>query len=175
MTMLMKTLSLFPTAYLLRLSYKLCCLEYLLCAFALSAARFRRAVLNIVFLNSKMYRIVMPDSFLGHPDPSMSFLCYILFTGYLLNRGTNTNCQAPIHFSELLHLHTSSADTRVFRIPFFPTKSSGQRSFFYQAQIVLNQLPVFVRHSTADDSSKSSWKKVIFSKTFLQSHCSMCV
>ena len=92
MTMLMKTLSLFPTAYLLRLSYKLCCLEYLLCAFALSAARFRRAVLNIVFLNSKMYRIVMPDSFLGHPDPSMSFLCYILFTGYLLNRGTNTNC-----------------------------------------------------------------------------------
>ena len=48
--------------------------------------------LNIVFLNSKMYRIVMPDSVLEHPDPSMSFLCYIFFTGYLLNRGTNTNC-----------------------------------------------------------------------------------
>ena len=48
--------------------------------------------------------------------------------------------QAHIYFSERLHLYTPSrrqlrsyTDTRMFRIPSFRTKSSGQRSFSYQA------------------------------------------
>ena len=58
--------------------------------------------------------------------------------------------QAPIYLLELLHLYTpsrqlrSSTDTRVFRIPSFRTKSSGQRSFSYQAPVIWNQLPVAI-------------------------------
>ena len=65
------------------------------------------------------------------PDPPTSLLCFILFTGYLSNRGSNISClcfkiishQAPIDLSELLHLYApsrqlrSSTDTRMFRIP----------------------------------------------------------
>ena len=59
---------------------------------------------------------------------------------------------SPIYLSEHLHLYTpsrqfrSSVDTRVFRIPPFRTKSSGRRSFSYQAPVIWNQLPVSVRH-----------------------------
>ena len=72
--------------------------------------------------------------------------------------------QAPVCLSELLHLYTpsrqlrSSTDTRVFRIPSFRTKSSGQRSFSYQAPVIWNQLPVSVRRSTSVSSFKSSLK-----------------
>ena len=38
--------------------------------------------------------------------------------------------------------------TRVFRIPSCRTKSSGQRSFSYQAPVIWNQLPVSVRLSS---------------------------
>ena len=51
-----------------------------------------RAVLSIFFLNSKKYRTVLQDSFLEQPDLPTSLLCFILFTGYLLSRGSNTNC-----------------------------------------------------------------------------------
>ena len=50
--------------------------------------------------------------------------------------------------SELLHLYTpswqlcSSANTQVFRIPSFQTKSYSQHSFYYQAPVIWNQLPV---------------------------------
>ena len=95
-------------------------------------------------------------SFSEQPDTPTSLLCFILFTGYLLSRGSNTSClcfkiifhQAPIHLSEL-HLYTpsrhlsSSADIRVFRIPSFRTKSSGQHSFSYQAPVIWNQVPCF--------------------------------
>ena len=63
--------------------------------------------------------------------------------------------QAPIYLSELLHFCTpsrqlrSSADTRVFRIPSFRTKSCGQRSFSYHVPIIWNQLPVSVSHSNS--------------------------
>ena len=80
--------------------------------------------------------------------------------------------QAPIYLSERLHLYTPSRklrsyiDTRVFRIPSFRTKSSGQRSFSYQAPVIWNQLPVSVRHSTSVSSFKSSLKNFLFLKTF---------
>ena len=60
-----------------------------------------------------------------------------------------------IYLSKLLHLYTpsrqlySSADTRVFRIPSFWTKSSCQRSFCYLAPDIWNQFPVSVRRSTS--------------------------
>ena len=124
-------------------------------------------------------------SFSEQSDLPTSLLCFILFTGYLLSRGSNANClcfkiishQAPIYLSELLHLYTpsrqfrSSTYTRVFRIPSFRTKSCGQRSFSYHVPIIWNQLPVSVRHSTSVSSFKSSLKTFLFLKPFLQSHC----
>jgi hypothetical protein len=80
--------------------------------------------------------------------------------------------QAPVYLSDLLHLYTpsrqlrSSADTRVFKIPSFRTKSSGQRSFSYQAPTTWNQLPVSVRHASSVSSFKSSLKTYLFSQTF---------
>ena len=79
--------------------------------------------------------------------------------------------RAPIYLSEL-HFYTpsrqlhSSADTRVFRIPSFRTKSSGQSSFSYQAPVIWNQLPVSVRHSASVSSFKSSLKTFLFLKPF---------
>ena len=35
---------------------------------------------------------MLQDSFLEQPDPPTSVICFILFTGYLLSRGSNTNC-----------------------------------------------------------------------------------
>ena len=76
--------------------------------------------------------------------------------------------QALIYLSELLHLYTpfrqlrSSADTRVFRIPSFRAKPIGQRSFSYQAPVIWNQLPVFVRNSTFVSSFKTSVKTFLF-------------
>ena len=45
-----------------------------------------------VFLNYKRYRIMLQDSFSDQPDPPLSLLYFILFTGYLLSRGSNTSC-----------------------------------------------------------------------------------
>ena len=74
-------------------------------------------------------------------------------------------CQkASIYFSDGLHFHTpsrqlsSSADTQMFRIPSLRTKSSGQRSFSYQAAVIWNQIPVSLHHSTYVSSFKSSLK-----------------
>ena len=53
---------------------------------------FWRAVLSIFFLNSKKYRIMLQDSFSEQPDLPTSLLCFILFTGYPLSRGSITNC-----------------------------------------------------------------------------------
>ena len=56
------------------------------------ATHFWRAVLSIFFLNSKKYRTMLQDSFSEQPDLPTSLLCFILFTGYLLSRASNTNC-----------------------------------------------------------------------------------
>ena len=82
------------------------------------------------------------------------------------------NGSACTYLSDFLHLYTpsrqlrSSADTRVFRIPSFCTKSSGQRSFSYQAPTTWNKLPASIRHTSSDSSFKSSLKIFLFSKTF---------
>ena len=59
---------------------------------------------------------MVQDSFSEQSDLPPSLLCFILFMGYLLCRGSNTNClcfkiishQAPIYLSEFLHLYTPS-------------------------------------------------------------------
>ena len=72
----------------------------------------------------------------------------------------------------VFHLYTpswqlrSSADTWVFRIPSFRSKSSGRCSLSYQAPVIWNQLPVSVCHSTSVSSFKSSLKTVVFSESF---------
>ena len=124
---------------------------------------------------------MLQDSFSEQPDLPTSPICFILFTGYLLSRGSNTNCLCFALRSFLIRLPStfqnftfytpsrqlrSSTDTRVFRIPSFRTKSCGQRSFSYQAPVIWNQLPVSVRHSTSVSSFKSSLKTFIFLKTF---------
>ena len=67
--------------------------------------------LSFFFLNSKRYRTMLQISFSEQQGPPTSLLCFILFTGYLLSRGSNTNClcfkiishQAPIRTSSSLH------------------------------------------------------------------------
>ena len=49
-------------------------------------------VLSIFFLNSQKYRTMLQDSFSKQPDLPTSLLCFVLFTGYLLSKGLNTNC-----------------------------------------------------------------------------------
>ena len=66
----------------------------------------------------KKYRTMLQDSFSEQPDLPTSLLCFILFTGYLLSRGSNTNClcfalrsfliRLPSTFQLLLHLYTPS-------------------------------------------------------------------
>ena len=100
----------------------------------------------------------------------------MLFTDYLMNRGSTAIClcfkiishQALIYLSGRIQLYTpflqlrSYADTRVFRIPSFRAKSNGQRSFSYQDPVTWNQLPVSVRRSTFVSSFKTSVKTFLF-------------
>ncbi len=120
----------------------------------------------------------------GLPNSVMSHLFSILYTGSQLKKKEeidfkfaslcfkSLNGSAPTYLSDLLHLYTpsrqlrSSADTRVFRIPSFRTKSSGQRSFSYQAPTTWNKLPASIRHASSVSSFRSSLKTFLFSKTF---------
>ena len=82
------------------------------------------------------------------------------------------NGSAPTYLSDLIYFYTpsrqlrSSADTRVFRITSFRTKSSGQRSFSYQVPTTWNKLPASIRHACSVSSFKSSMKTFLFLKTF---------
>ena len=82
------------------------------------------------------------------------------------------NGSAPTCLADLLHLYTtspqlrSSADTRVFRIPSFRTKSCDQSSFSYQAQTTWNQLLASIRQASSVSSFNSSLKTFLFSNTF---------
>ena len=82
------------------------------------------------------------------------------------------NGLAPAYLSDLIHIYIpsrqlrSSADTRVFRIPSFRTKTFGQRAFSYQAPIIWNQLPYHVRHSPNLSAFKSSLKTHLFQASF---------
>ena len=129
----------------------------MVCGFVLSRLYYCNSLLEDC-PNQKLQKM-LPYSLSEHPHPPTSLLCFILFTGYLLRRGLNTNCllcfkiishQAPVYLLDLLNLYSpswrlcSSADTRVFRISSFCTTSSGQRSFSYQAPTASSQLPLSV-------------------------------
>ena len=73
-----------------KMSPKNCCVRLFFQGYIV-ATRFWRAVLSIFFLNSQKYRPMLQDSFSEQPDPPTSLLCFILFTGYLLSRGSNTS------------------------------------------------------------------------------------
>lgn len=86
------------------------------------------------------------------------------------------SAQAPTCSSDHIHFYTpsrqvrSSEDTGVFRIPSFRTKSSGQRSFSYQASSTWNQLPASICHAFSITSFKSSLNANLFSQNFFQIH-----
>ena len=74
-----------------RCHQKNCCV-YLFFQAYFTATCFWRCVPSIFFLNSKRYRTMLPDSFSEHSHLPISLQCFILFTGYLLSRGSNTSC-----------------------------------------------------------------------------------
>ena len=68
----------------------------LVCAFILSRLDYCNSLLagcpKYLLSKLKKYRTMLQDSFSEQQDLPTSFLCFILFTGYLLSRGSNTNC-----------------------------------------------------------------------------------
>ena len=102
------------------------------------------------------------------------------YTGFQLEKRTDfklaspcfqsLNGSAPTYLWDLLHLHTpgklrSFTDNRVFRIPPFCIKSSGRRSFSYQAPTTWNQLPASIHQASSVSSFKSSSKTFLFLQT----------
>ena len=72
---------------------------------------------KICFLNSKKYRTMLQDSFSEQPDLPTSLLCFILFTGYLLSRGSNTNCLCFALRSFLIRLLSTFQNFFTFTLP----------------------------------------------------------
>ena len=129
-----------------------------------TTTRFPRAVLSTFFLNSKRYRTMLPDSFSEHSHLPISLQCFILFTGYLLSRGSNTSCLCSALRSFLTK--PSSAFQNFFTFTLLPGSSALLQTpecseyhpsaespvvstLSYQVAAVWNQLPVSVRHSTS--------------------------
>ena len=88
------------------------------------ATHFWRAVLRIFFLNSQKYRTMLQDSFSKQPDLPTSLLSFILFTGYLLSRGSNTNC---LCFKIISH-QTRSTFQNFFTFTLLPGSSALQQT-----------------------------------------------
>ena len=130
----------------------------------------------------KKFKTMLLGSSTSLLNSAMSHLFSILYTGSQLKKRIDfklaslcfksLNGSACTYFSDLLHLYTpsqqlrSSADTWVFRIPSFRTKSSGQYSFSYQAPITWNKLPASIHHTSSVSSFRSSLKTFLFSKTY---------
>ena len=72
---------------------------------------------------------------------------------------SKTQCSDTVYMWQQYCLFT-------YFLTFFRTKSSGQRSFSYQAPTIRNRLPASVRHACSVSSLKSSLKTFLFSKTF---------
>ena len=76
----------------------------------------------------------------------------------------SVNNDGASYLSDLLKFYIpsrqlrSSSDTRLLRIPSFCLKSFGQRKFSYQASVVLNSLPISLRHSNSTLAFKSALK-----------------
>ena len=60
---------------------------------------------------------MLQDSFSEQPDLPTSLLCSILFTGYLLNRGSNTNCLCFALRSFLVMLPSTFQNFFTFTLP----------------------------------------------------------
>ena len=136
------------------------------CAFVLSRLDHWNSLLAgcpkyLLYKNSKKYRTILQDSYGEPPDLPTSLLCFILFTGYLLGRGSNTSClcvalrsfltRSPSTFQNFFTFTLtpsrqlrSSTDTRVFRITSSEQSSMAmQSSFSYQAPVIWNTTPCF--------------------------------
>ena len=115
------------------------------------------------------------------PDLPTSLLCFIRFTGYLLSRGSNTNClcfalrsfliRPPSTFQNFFTFTLLPGSSALLQAPkcseYHPSEQSSVVSALsYQAPVIWNQLPVSVRHSTSVSSFKSSLKTFLFLKTF---------
>ena len=135
----------------------------------ITATRFWRAVQSNLCVNSKRYRrvLIFRASRSAHVTPMLRSFHWLpteprIQCKLFLFCFKFISDQAPLYFSDFLHLYTpswhlrSSADNRVFRMPPFRTKSSGQRSFSYQAPTTCNQRPVSFRHDTSVISFKPS-------------------
>ena len=132
------------------------------------------AVLSIFFLNSKSTEQCCKTHFQNNQiRPRHSYASFSSLATYWAEDRMRVvfkiiSHQAPIHLSEL-HLYTpsrqliSSADIRVFRIPSFRTKPSGQCFFSYQAALIWNQLPISGHHSISVSFWNSLFKNLFFS------------
>ena len=130
----------------------------------------------------KKFKTMLLSSSTSLPNSVMSHLFSIPYTGSQLKKKDwfqlaslcfkSLNGSAPAYLSGLLHLYSpsrqlhSSADTQVFRITSFHTKSSDQRSFSYQVPTTWNKLPASIHHACSVSSFKSSLKTFLFWKTF---------
>ena len=123
---------------------------------------------------------MLQDSFSEQPDSSTSLLCFILFTGYLLSRGSNTSClcftlrlfliRLPSTFQNVFIFTLLPGSSALLQIPEFSEYHPFERSpavsaFSCQAPVIWSQLPVSVRHSISVSSFKSSMKTFLFLKT----------
>ena len=81
------------------------------------------------------------------------------------------NESSPQYLSELLHIYTpsrqlrSSADAKLLKIPLYRHRTSGDRSFSFQAASVWNTLPISLRHSDSLESFKTGLKTHLFSSS----------
>ena len=165
----------------LKMSPKNCCVR-LFFQDLIIATHFWRAVLSIFFLNSKRYRTMLQDSFSEQPDLPTSLLCFTFFTGYLLNRGSNTNCLCFALRSFLIWLPSTFQNFFTFTFPpgssallqtpecseYHPSEQSPVVSALSLTRLQLsgtNSLFLSAR-STSVSSFKSSLKTFLFLKTF---------
>ena len=92
---------------------------------------------------------------------NISALCFNVITG-----------TGPQFLSELLHLYTSSrdlsssADTRILKIPRYSSKAFGQRSFSHVTPSAWNGLPYGLHHSDSKTSFKQALKTHLFQQSF---------
>ena len=130
---------------------------------------------------------MLQDSFSEQPDLPTSLLCFILFTGCLLSRGSNTNClcfalrsffiRLPSTFQNFFTFTLLPGSSALLQTPecseYHPSEQSPVVSALSLTRL---QLPVSVRHSTSVSSYKSSLKTFLSLKNiFLSPIALMCV
>ena len=122
---------------------------------------------------------MLRDSFSEQPDLPTSLLCFILFTGYLLSRGSNINCLCFALRSFIIRLPSIFQNFFTFTLlpgssallqttecsEYHPFEQSSQVSALSLTRLQLSGTSsVSVRHSTSVSSFKSSFKTFTFKK-----------